>query len=176
MARAWCRCWTSPPATRPCTAPTASSWRSRSRGTGATTLRSTGWRQLATPGAERRDPAPPPGYPRAPARPAADGHDARFRAALLALDRPAPQGRATQRTLHPDHRSRQGGAGDPRIGLRLLDPQDRPGPRRSRGPWRGRAPRHPPAPAGEAGPDAPAAAAPPARGDPEAVRGTVLVS
>ncbi len=61
-------------------------------------------RHSGLPGAHRRHVEPAPGAPDAPAGSAQDRHHRVLRAALPALDRAAPQGRAGERALRPDHR------------------------------------------------------------------------
>ena len=70
-------------------------------------------------------------HPRGDPRPAARGHDRRARAALPALDRPAPQGRSADgRVRAGGRRRRRDRRADPRRALRLRHAEAGPGRRR----------------------------------------------
>src|SRR5712692_5572994 len=122
------------------------------------------------PHAQRGDREPAAGGAHDSARPAPHGDDGGLRAALLAFHRPAAQGRASERPLHPDHLRRQGRPADPGLELRVQHAQGRPGARRSPGPARRRPPRDPSASHGPAGDRTAAAPADDPGGDPKGVK------
>ena len=82
---------------------------------------------IQAPRAERRDRTAASDAARAPTRSTPNRDDARLRP-VSARHRPAPQGRAAERTLHPDHGAGHGGARHSRRGLRLRHVQCRAGP------------------------------------------------
>ena len=81
---------------------------------------------------DRRGRGSAPGHPRAHRRGDRRRHDARLRAALPALDRAAPQGRAGHRRLPPDHRRPIQGSADPGLDRVVRHAHRRSGARRPR--------------------------------------------